>query len=120
MLCYEWRVTSPKEMRLLYIVLTDLMFIGIAVAAYVNELYYFLAVSTIFLVIFSLMLWCYWSQLEIAFALIVYAKHFFKSNKRIFFLSVFYFLLTIAVFLFTIGSAFYVYSMSDCCYLEEP
>ena len=37
MLCYKWRVASPKEMRLLYIVLTDLMFVGIAVAAYVNE-----------------------------------------------------------------------------------
>jgi hypothetical protein len=67
----------------------------------------------IFLVIFNLMLWCYWSQLEIAIAIIDCAADFFNGTKRIILVSVFYFLLTFCFFLFTIASAFYIYSMSE-------
>ena len=58
------------------------------------------------------MLYCYWSQLEIAISIVDCAADFYNATKRIMLLSAFYSLIHIAIFAFTIGSAFYIYSLS--------
>lgn len=63
--------------------------------------------------VFNCMLYCYWSQLEIAIAIVDCAADFFNATKRLIILSVFYFVISFLVFLFAMAASVYVYSMSD-------
>jgi len=71
------------------------------------------------LLFFNCLLYCYWSQLEIAIAIVDCAADFFNATRRLFVLSVFYFFITSVALGWAGVTAVFIYSMSDFSFSSD-